>query len=116
MKPLRTGGVRRPMPVGRQFAKGVSGNPGGRPKAYAEIKALAAQHCPEALALLVAQMNNPELDERLRQLAAIELLDRGIGKATQALELNPGGGSLVINLVAARSKDDDAREPPVARM
>jgi hypothetical protein len=63
---------------GRPFARGVSGNPGGRPKAVHDIQELARQHTPEAIAALVAALNSP----RERVSAATALLDRAWGRPT----------------------------------
>jgi hypothetical protein len=62
--------------VGRPFPKGVSGNPGGRPKG---IAAKAREHTETALDVLVAGM--ADNDARVRIAAAKEILDRGYGKA-----------------------------------
>lgn len=65
------------------FEKGKSGNPGGRPKEDAEVKALAREHGPAAVAKLAALMEcgNP----RTECAAAQALLDRGFGKPAQAI-------------------------------
>jgi Family of unknown function (DUF5681) len=42
--------------IGRPFKKGQSGNPGGRPKVVAEIRQLARERGPEAIAALVKVM------------------------------------------------------------
>jgi hypothetical protein len=65
------------------FEKGQSGNPGGRPKENAEIKALAKEHGPAAIAKLVELMGcgNP----RTEVAAAQALLDRAYGKPAQAI-------------------------------
>ena len=39
---------------GRPFPKGMSGNPGGRPKVLGDVQELARQQSPEAINTLVA--------------------------------------------------------------
>jgi len=65
------------------FEKGQSGNPGGRPKENAEVKALARQHGPAAIGKLVELMNCGQ--PRTEVAAAQALLDRGYGKAVQPI-------------------------------
>ena len=67
------------LPRGRPFRKGVSGNPGGRPKVVAEVRDLARAHTGTALATLVDICRNGE-SESARVAAACALLDRGWGK------------------------------------
>lgn len=74
------------------FQKGQSGNPGGRPKECAEVKALAREHGPEAIAKLVELMRGG--DARVAKAAADSLLDRGFGKPAQAVELSGGVAAL----------------------
>jgi HEAT repeat protein len=68
------------------FQKGQSGNPGGRPKECAEVKALAREHGAEAIAKLVELMRGE--DARVAKAAADALLDRGFGKPAQSMELS----------------------------
>ena len=70
---------------GRQFPKGVSGNPGGRPKVLADVQELARQQSPEAINTLVAIMQNEKAPPAARVAAANALLDRGYGKPTQPI-------------------------------
>jgi hypothetical protein len=70
---------------GRLFAKGVAGNPGGRPRELADVKELARQHTTEAIETLVTLMREGRTDTA-RAAAASELLSRGWGKATTPLE------------------------------
>jgi hypothetical protein len=63
------------------FRPGMSGNPGGRPKAALDVQELARAHTPDAINALVAALANP----RERVSAAVALLDRGWGKPTQPL-------------------------------
>lgn len=75
------------------FKKGQSGNPGGRPKAVKEIKALAQQQSKAAIKRLTEWMQSNE--PKASVAAAIALLDRGYGKPTQALT-GADGGPVVI--------------------
>ena len=62
-----------------QFQKGRSGNPGGRRRGVADVKALAATHTREAVETLADIMRTGERASE-RAAAAIALLDRGHGK------------------------------------
>lgn len=74
------------------FQKGQSGNPGGRPKEDAEVKALARDCGPEAVKKLVELMRG---DDRRTALAAAQaLLDRGFGKPGQSVELSGAVGQM----------------------
>lgn len=74
------------------FVKGQSGNPGGRPREDAEVKALARAAGPEAIDKLLELMRG---DDRRTALAAAQaLLDRGYGKPSQALEHSGAVASL----------------------
>lgn len=79
------------------FVKGVSGNAGGRPKDAHAIGELARSYAPEAIEKLVGIMRGEygaKASDRVRAIDA--LLDRGLGKATQAIDLNAKGGLDVI--------------------
>ena len=87
--------------VGRPFAKGVSGNPGGRPKglaAYVREQTLDGQELIDfALQVLRGEKldgRKPTLEHRLE--AKRWLADRGFGKALQQslVELNDTSGEL----------------------
>jgi hypothetical protein len=87
---------------GRPFKPGVSGNPNGRPRLPAqivELRALAREHTPEALNAIVTVMGDMKAPASARVAAASELLDRGWGRPTAALEHSgPDGGPLPIAL------------------
>jgi hypothetical protein len=91
LEPLRT--ARNSM-RGRPFKKGESGNPGGRPKVTAELRALARVHAPDAIKELV-RLAIKAKNETARVAAIRELLDRGYGKPAQAqvVETEPDSDS-----------------------
>jgi Family of unknown function (DUF5681) len=74
------------------WKKGQSGNPGGRPRLEGEIRRLAQSHGKRAIRRL-AQLLKSE-NERVAVTAAQILLDRGFGKAPQAIT-GPDGGPLM---------------------
>jgi hypothetical protein len=100
-------------PRGRPFAKGQSGNPGGRPikpktieqrKLEADVRMLARDRGAEAIDKLVALMRGVvrvEIDRKpvemlvppMAQLAAANaLLDRGYGRPHQSVEMTGKDG------------------------
>lgn len=72
------------------FQPGQSGNPGGRPKGEAKIREAARQHSDHALQVLVDALSDE--DRRIQIKAAELLLDRGWGKAPQAIAGPDGDG------------------------
>lgn len=69
---------------GKPFAKGQSGNPGGRPKEVAEVRELARDHTETAVNTLVSIMTNGEQPAAARVRASEVILDRGYGRAPQS--------------------------------
>jgi hypothetical protein len=80
---LRTGAKQTMRRADGKFAKGESGNPGGRPKAIGELRALARAHAADAIEEL-ARLAVKAKSETARVAAIRELLDRGFGKPAQA--------------------------------
>lgn len=62
------------------FKPGQIANPGGRPKAVAEVRALAREHSVEAMETLVQVMRNPSSPTNARIAAADAILNRGYGR------------------------------------
>jgi hypothetical protein len=90
-----------------KWAKGESGNPGGRPKVLAGLRELARQHAPAAIKELARLATKAE-SEVVRVAAIRELLDRGYGKSGPLVasyddvlaDRHPNmGGKLIIEFV-----------------
>jgi Family of unknown function (DUF5681) len=60
-----------------RFKRGQSGNPGGRPKIFTEIKQAVREHTEAAIETLVGVMNNEDATAAARVAAANAILDRG---------------------------------------
>ena len=92
-------------PRGRPFPKGVSGNPGGRPKGLSEFRLAAREYSDEALRKLVtlmrARKRNPAASASVR--AVRELLDRAWGKPVQELAVQ---GSMAVEVTRDLSDED----------
>jgi hypothetical protein len=87
-----------------QWAKGQSGNPGGRPAVVAEVKRLARMHTGEAIDRLVELMRCE--DHRVAFAAVRELLDRGYGRAPVTLaEEQPIAGPVILVTGIIRAGD-----------
>jgi hypothetical protein len=71
-----------------QFPKGVSGNPGGKPKGGApSILLLARSHAPAAIQTL-AEIACKGKSESVRVTAACALLDRAYDRPAQSVEMD----------------------------
>ena len=80
------------MAVGKKTGGRTKGTPN---KATADIKALARDYTPKAMARLVRVIDESDSDAAV--VSAIkELFDRGYGKARQSVELD---GSLAVEMV-----------------
>jgi hypothetical protein len=72
-----------PARIGKPWPKGQSGNPGGRPRAAADVKTEAQKHTREALNRLVHWMRSDDPQASIR--ASITILERGCGKPEHAV-------------------------------
>lgn len=73
-------------PRSNRFQKGVSGNPGGRPKGNPEVKEILKAASPDAARALVELLNSDK--DSIRLAAAQDILDRTQGKAIQAQDIS----------------------------
>ena len=78
---------------GRPFKKGESGNPKGRPKLPEGLKEAFRANCEMARKVLTDIAGDEEAKDQDRIKAAIAILDRGLGKPAQALELTGKDGA-----------------------
>jgi hypothetical protein len=88
------------LPIGKPFSRGCSGNPAGRPPAAVDIAALAREHGPQCIDVLVELLNDP--DKKLRAVVACALLDRGYGRPRQTVEATDAHSVALLHLIAAR--------------
>ena len=61
---------------GKPFPKGVSGNPGGRPRQDPEVRALCEKFTPAAIATLAEIMGNKKAQPSARVAAAMAILKK----------------------------------------
>jgi hypothetical protein len=81
------------------FAKGKSGNPGGRPKGHGDIRDMARQHTSAAIDTLIAIMSDATAPAASRVSAADAILSRGWGRPTQAIAGAAGEEPLHVSIV-----------------
>jgi hypothetical protein len=96
-----------------KWVKGISGNPGGRPKLEVSIRELAQEHSIEAMQTLVQVMRTGRRGEQI--VAANAILDRAYGKPTQSIEMSNDRTTLVDLLVSinqSHAGSDPAIDPP----
>src|SRR6266852_7346954 len=87
-----------------KFCKGISGNPGGRPKVLGEVQELARQYAPTAIVEL-ARLALKAKSETARITAIRELLDSGYGRPRQAMAAPAGDPlQLLFEELAQRSR------------
>ncbi len=102
--------------IGPRFAPGTSGNQGGVAKEAYEVRRLARIHCVEALETAVAIMRDPDTKPEHRLKAIDLILDRGVGKVKQAVEVTGEDGEPIkqaIRIAVSFHDPGEAVEGPV---
>jgi hypothetical protein len=83
---------------GRPFAKGVSGNPGGRKKVPENVGDIAREATPDAIRTLIKIMKSEKASFAVRAYAAEKILDRAYGKPAQT-------NTLVVGQIRRKASD-----------
>lgn len=92
-----------------KFKKGQSGNPGGRPAIVKKVRELAQKHSEEAIRGLVSIAQDTNEKGATRVAAWKEILDRGLGKSIQGVEVSgPGGKPVKVDTRKLTDKQLDA--------
>lgn len=86
---------------GRPFKKGVSGNPGGMPKAIADVRRKLRDLLPDATAALAELLEHH--DGKVRIMAVREVYDRTMGKPTQPVS-GEDGKPITVDISAALAR------------
>jgi hypothetical protein len=71
------------------YSQGMSGNPGGRPKSQSRVQLWFLKYAYEVGEILVGIARNAKAtkSDAIRLQACREILDRGVGRAQQSLDL-----------------------------
>lgn len=88
-----------------KWAKGTSGNPGGRKRTDQDLQALIRSYCPMAIQTL-AEIARNGTNERARVMAATSLLDRGYGKPVQVVKGEGEGGKIVVQVLTLTDQSE----------
>ena len=91
------------------FKPGQSGNPGGRPKAIAEVLDLARKETAASIRTLARIRDDEEAPHAARATSAIALLDRAWGKPTTMLATEENKG-LQLFVHTGIIRPDDKRD------
>jgi hypothetical protein len=70
------------------YAPGTSGNPNGRPKSTSAVQLYALARCREAIDVATRVMREPKDGDSVRLKAAELILDRGVGRPGQSVQLD----------------------------
>jgi hypothetical protein len=94
----------QPGRLAHNWKPGQSGNPGGRPRQVADLRAKAREYTQQALDVLVAALSDKS--PYVRIAAAREILDRGYGRPVTQVELQAHGLRPIEIVIAQRPESE----------
>ena len=97
-----------------KWKQGESGNPGGRPAGYGDLRELARTHTETAVQTLVDIMCDSDAAPSARATAASSLLDRGWGRPEQSISASVIGESYtdVLRRISAEEVEEAEKALP----
>lgn len=102
---------KRKPPKGKPFKKGQSGNPSGRKAVPPELREAFELGSTEAAELLCTTVRNKKAPLKLRIVAAVEVLNRHLGRPAQAVELGTKAGTPLDGLLSKLDAALESLEP-----
>ena len=95
-----------------KWVKGISANPGGRPKGFGDLRELARTHTEAAVQTLVDIMHDSGAAPSARATAATGLLDRGWGRPEQSISTSVIGESFIDVLKRINEQEEAEKALP----
>ncbi len=94
------------------WPKGVSGNPGGRPKALITVVELCRAETEANVRTLIELRDNPKVPPAVRAACANSLLDRGWGKPLAADSEAENNRITILDIIARKDEKHDGISRP----
>jgi hypothetical protein len=98
------------------WIKGTSGNPSGRTKEVGIVRDLAREHTTAAIETLVAICKDNKVSPSARVAAASALLDRGWGKASQAMDVSIEQRTSLVEILTQLNEFYESSIPGAGRL
>lgn len=108
--PVKTPSKRNTSGLKPPWPKGVSGNPGGRPKGKREFSEACREVADEARGVLEEVMRKTDATDRSRIAAALALIEHAYGKPDVTVQTPAGGPVYIIAQDEATQIDEGLNE------